>query len=56
LQGFNETDNWKEAGKRYRERNRSHDCCTLPENNAADTQHPESVRTPAVCANVSGYV
>jgi hypothetical protein len=46
LQGFNKTDNWKEAGKRYCERNRGYDCCTLPENNAADSQHPESVRTP----------
>jgi hypothetical protein len=46
LQGFNETDNRKEAGKHYRERNRSHHCCTLPENNAADGQHSESVRTP----------
>src|SRR5439155_13957425 len=46
LQGFNETDNRKEAGKRYCERNRTNDCCTLPENDAADTQHPKSLRTP----------
>src|SRR5260370_11623183 len=51
-----------ETGKRYRERNRSHDSCTLPENNAADTQHPESVRTPGslrkclrLCVNGSNH-
>src|SRR5439155_11912687 len=44
------SNNWKDARKRYHERNCTNDGYNLPENHAADVQHTESVPIlPSLC-------
>jgi hypothetical protein len=62
LQSFDKSDNREKSGQRHRERNRTHDCCSLPEKDTADTEHAEIVRTSLnlrkfsrVCVNDSNH-